>query len=174
CLGNIPVKTITFKNGKSGPVFFNVSGKTPATIEIIQQKWAWYYRNINSSSSPKTHIATSANKLFILLAQPRKPWTQTGQTKPWADVLDLSCKWARGENTPEGAAAKITRRMYDNLGGIYQSIPYYTDECYSSFNLDQFMNNISCIGGVNCCDMGKSLVIFSNSVGCHLVYNESQ
>ncbi len=170
-LGDISQKTVTFSGGTSGSVSFNVSANTPGTIQYFSQRWRWYCADVNTTGSAEVHLADSKNTIYIVLAQPQSPWTTSGQTEPWTDALTWSCYWANGETTPEGAAEKITKKLFKNVGGLYDTT--WGAPSYGSFNLTAFLNNIPNIGVVNCYDMGKSLVTFSNVVGCGLSYRYS-
>lgn len=172
-LGIINQKTISFSGGTSGQVSFQVATPTPNEVKYFYQQWKWYCGNINSTGSSEEHLGNSQNKLFIVLAEPSTPWTTSGQSQPWADVLWKSCWWAHGETTPEGAAEEIQHHLYNDLGGSYVYGPQYTSWMTEDFKMTSFLNNISSIGTVNCYDMGKSLVSFSNVVGCGLNYKLS-
>lgn len=173
-LGNLEQAIVFFESGTSKPVYFRVLGKTPSEIKSFIQEWNWYYSDINCNGSGKVHIGRSRNEIFIVLSEPQAPWTTTGNSKPWVDVLEKSCCWANKETSPEGAAGKITQNIYDKLGGTYKLTPTYTNSQEGGFALNNFLKKIPCIGEVNCYDMGKSLVIFSNAVGCDLRYRHSE
>ena len=172
-LGELTQQTVPFTNGSSGDVTFNVVGSTPNDVRSFYQKWKWHSSDVNGSGSPEVHLADSKNKIFIVLTEQQSPWTTSGQTEPWTEVLTKSCWWAHGETTPEGAASKIAKRIYNDLGGLYDYGPKYTSWTTEAFELTNFLANIPSIGIVNCYDMGKSLVIFSNIVGCGLSYKLS-
>ncbi len=172
-LGEVLQQTVTFPGGSSGSVSFNISGATPGQIKSFTQKWLWYVEDINGGGSPEALIGASKNRIYIMLAEPQSPWTTSGQTEPWIEVLQKSCWWAFGQTTPEGAAEKIQHYLYNNLGGYYQYGSQYTSSTTGPFNMTSFLQNIPSIGDVNCYDMGKSLVAFSNVVGCNLVYKYS-
>jgi hypothetical protein len=173
-LKNILPETVLFNNGTSCPVYFEVASYTPTRIKSFIQEWRWYCYDINGSWFSKIHLGNSENKIFVVLEQPQAPWTTTGQTEPWVDALEISCWWAWGTKTPEDAAAKITRQLYKNIGGLYDNewgMPYYPYSYdFSQFALTDFLENIPNVGLVNCYDMGKSLVTISNALGCGLSY----
>ncbi len=173
-LGDVNLNTVNFTNGTSNPVIFQVSGNTPNDVEVFTQKWRWYSKNINNANTPEIHLGDSQNRIFNVLAQPQSPWTASGQSEPWVDVLNEACWRAKNETTVEGAAGKMTHYLYSSTGGLYVYVSRYTTGSNNqSFNLTGFLNNIPNIGFVNCYDMGKSLVIFSNVLGCGLSYKYS-
>ena len=176
--GDLGEERVYFKdNGKSCPVYFNIPAKTPDEIKAFKQWWKWYYRDINGTGSDEISMVCSKHLIYILLAEPQSPWTTAGQSEPWADVLEYSCKWAKGETTPEGAAEKITKKFYNDIGAIYDlnKKSYYTDRMSDDLILKNFMDTLRHrnVKYVNCEDMGKSLVTFSNALGCCLLYKES-
>ncbi len=174
---DIMPETVTFDNGESNEMEFRLAAKTPNEIQSFYQRWHWYCKSIETINSQKFSneipIGSSINKIFIILDEPQGPWTRTGQSEPWVDALEYSCLWADGEITPEGAAERITYNLYNNLGCVYDSVSRYTDSKNQPFNFAGFMNGIPNIYSVNCYDMGKALVTFSNILGCCLRYNYS-
>lgn len=173
-LGDALQTTVSFSSGTSGAVSFQVSANTPNAIQYFYQRWNWYCEDINGSGGPEVHLAYTKNKIYVALAQPQSPWTTSGQSEPWLDVLYKSTIWAWGQTTPEGAADKITRQLFLNVGGLYDT--YSGAPSYGgggNFFLTNFLNNIPSIGVVNCYDMGKAVVTFSNVMGCGLSYRYS-
>ncbi|HLP45847.1 MAG TPA: hypothetical protein VK469_07875 [Candidatus Kapabacteria bacterium] len=172
--GNLKEKLVCFdKCGRSGTICLDVPGKTPKKIKAYDQEWDWYCRDINGSGSGKVKIGSSKNRIYILLDEPQSPWKTTGESKPWADALEYSCKWAAGATKPELAAARITKHLYNDIGGYYSQYPHYTDGSPNWFKLQNFLTNVSSTSGVgkaNCFDMAKALVTFSNAVGCDMSY----
>lgn len=180
-LGDISARVVHFnKNGKSDPVYFDVSGKTPKEIKSFNQKWQWFCQNIYGSIPDKIHhIDRSENRIFIVLSEPQSPWRTSGDAEPWVEVLKISCCWAYGETTAAGAARKITQHLYRDIDGTYDFDPHYTGSTSignTPFDLKCFLHYLkmfNSVDEVNCADMGKALVTFSNIVGCGLVYELS-
>ncbi len=181
-LGYVEEEMVEFQDGKSEPVLFKVFGTTPGKITSFLQQWRWYFHDMNNNDGLPMEIGNSKNRLYVILAEPQSPWKSSGQTEPWTDVLEWSCKWANCETTPGGAAGKITKALFRTIGGLYDTLEgraRYTDldktceetECGGApFALTNFINNFPNVGVVNCNDMGKSLVTFSNVVGCGMSY----
>jgi hypothetical protein len=172
-LGNIVRKTVTFSEGTSGEVMFQMIGRTPEQILSFYQEWHWYCENINGTGSKEQNIGASLNQIYIVLSEPQLPWTASGQREPWVAVLRKSCAWACGETTREGAAENIAKYLYLNAGGlydIYHGAAYYG---FPNFNLTGFLNNMPDVGMVNCFDMGRALVTFANALGCNMSYRLS-
>ncbi len=180
-------KNVDFKkfensnNIKRGEAIFEVIDRTPGEIRKEYQQWQWYCKKIilnddNNLSYPRLYIGDSMNKIFIILSAPQSPWCHDGEHALWTDVLDFSCEWADGAMTPKEAATKICKHLYNDLGGSYSQGASYTNNLTEPFDLTRFMYNIASsksIGEVNCTDMGKALVIFSNAIGCGLSYWET-
>jgi uncharacterized protein YneR len=177
-LGRILHKTIHFTNGTSGTVSFKVIGVTPKRIRDFVQMWNWYIKDINGESSNYTYINGSANKVFILLQHPQLPWTTSGQTETWVEVIEKASWWASGEKNVVGAATKISKHLFINAGGLYDTdwgMPFYPYSFdFTTFDVTNFLANLPNVGLVNCYDMGKSLVTFSNSIGCGLSYTYTE
>ncbi len=47
--------------------------------------------------------------VFVVLDEPKPPMSPA-----WVSVLNISCDWARGESTPDGAAAALTQKLWEN------------------------------------------------------------
>jgi hypothetical protein len=186
-LGNLKSKQeiIEFSTNTTVKVPFELDTPIPGEIDTFVQEWEWYYKEINGSPPPggKVEIGRSYNQIFIVFAVPQSPWKTSGQSEPWTDALEWSCKWANGEMTREGAAGKITQALFKTVGGRYDTMEgraRYTkyDDCDweetecngAPFALTNFINNFPKVDVVNCNDMGKSLVAFSNVVGCDMSY----
>lgn len=167
-------KILFYNNGESYPSYLDVYFDTPERIKSFYQAWDWYlYRVNNDNSKEESHIVTTVNKVYIVLAVPQGPWTTGEKTAPWARVLDISTRIAENESSAEGAAGKINRFLYEAVGASYDrdNKRYSTDgesSVYSNFKLTAFLDNIPHVNGVNCYDMAKALVIFSNALGCCL------
>ncbi len=176
-LGDVPQITVSFNGGTSGAVSFQVSGLTPNQVKYYTQRWKWYSEDVNSSGSAEVHLGDSRNRVYSVLAQPQSPWTTSGSSEPWTEVLRKSSIWAWGETTPEGAAEKIAQELFSNTGGLYDTVSgasSYTLHGYgATYHLTDFLDNLPNIGVVNCYDMGKSVVTFSNALGCGLNYRFS-
>jgi hypothetical protein len=174
CLGDMTEKTVNFSGGTSGTVSFTVSGSTPGSIRNSTQTWRWRYRDVNSTGTASAILADTRNKVFIVLARPPSPWSTAGNNEPWSEALARSCSWAYGESTDSGAAGKIAKQLFKNVGGLYDTVsgaPRYGSP--GNFNMTGFLGNIPNVGVVNCYDMGKAVVAFSNVVGCNLSYRYS-
>jgi len=170
-MGDVNKQTVNFSGSGTKTVTFTLGNATPDSIKYFIQKWNWYYENVNSSGSPQSYFASTTNPICIILGQPQSPWTTSGQTEPWYEVFQKSCSWAMGETTFEGAAAQITHHLYNDCGGSYVYGPQYAlGGTTGNFKLTLFLSNYPNIGLVNCYDMGKSQVIFSNVLGCTLTY----
>jgi hypothetical protein len=113
---------------------------------------------------------TGEHRLYVVLATPQAP-----QAPPWVGALEVATEVAQGETTAAGATRKIWRELYDNAGGSYDTVSgasKYSGGTTTSFNLTLFLANYAAtnIGVVNCYDMGKSVVIFSNALGAGTEY----
>jgi len=167
-------KILFYTNGESYPSYLDLYLDTPKSIKSFYQAWQWYLCRVNNDNSKEEiHIATTVNKVYIVLAVPQGPWTTGEETAPWARVLDIATRIAADEDSPESAAGKINRFLYEAVGASYyrNSTRYSTNKkssVFSNFKLTAFLDNIPNVNRVNCYDMAKALVIFSNALGCNL------
>jgi hypothetical protein len=121
----------------------------------------------------RVHIATTMHKIYIILNEPQYPWGVYEGRAPWLRVLDIACLEAEGAVNPLAAAAKITRYLYSDkkIKATYTTASSYSknNTPAGGFRLADFLNKIpKGVGKVNCYDMGKALVTFSNALGCGL------
>lgn len=181
-LGAVQAATVTFTAGNpnKGVAQFTVAGPTPGMIKMFDQKWDWYCEAVNGTAVAPMHLGSSKDRIYLVLAQPQNPWSTSGPSKPWAQALQRSCVWASGQTTAAGAAEKITHYLFQNVGGTYDNsggAPHYPVGAWGkgpTFAMTSFLNNIPNVSTVNCYDMGKSLVSFSNVVGSNLNYRYSE
>jgi hypothetical protein len=182
-LADLKSMYVNVSNNKlSNPYYFQVRQNTPNSILSFYQVWEWYLRGIRVRKGKRIvmdefeeeiHIATTINKIYIILSTPQTPWSYEGETAPWIEVMDLSSQLAFGKTTSEAAASELTRFLYSACGGEYKrDDSQYSANNVSSvnadFKIDLFLKNIPKIGNVNCYDMAKALVTFSNVIGCGL------
>lgn len=182
-LGDIPEFTVHFANGVSVPELVTVSLPNHrlgagSGVGVQDITWNWSYRTGSSGWQP---LATTAHRIYSLLAVPTGPWQQRGDETqaPWTDVLDYSCAWAAGSTDPEAAAEAITTKIYGSLGLAYDhddGWSHYTDwirgaDVYAFF-CTQFLQFLADGTGkgnrVNCTDCATIVTTFANSVGCDL------
>ena len=103
--------------------------------------------------------------VFVVLDEPKAPMNPA-----WVSVLRISCQWARGENTPDGAANVLTQRLWEN--GIYdpQRQWYTRNETDSgeTFYLKAFLDGVlgQPLTG-QCNDFADFLVCLITSVGAY-------
>ena len=183
-LGNVKAKEITFgSNGKSDFETFDLQNVWIwiRGVGVYTVKWQWEYRIPPSGQWQK--ITDTAHRIFVVLETPKKPWSQIygsnfGQNNihlPWTDVLEYACQWATWMKTLDGAARRVTEKVfslgtsiveYDCPGGGYSH--------YSAFNFKctEFLELLS--GGIglgryiNCSDCATIVSTFSNILGCDL------
>lgn len=186
-LENLKRRFILFDKHGIAVKHFLLLEDTPAEISAFNQVWDWYLYGLKVKGSKfrefaqGIHIATTINKIYVVLSLPQCPWAINGTYTPWSRVLEFSTHIAHGESKPEAAAGKITRFFYEGIGAAYTNQPHYSPPNPSGgFELIGFMKKMLLerygkVGEVNCYDMAKAVVIFSNSLGCdlHLRYFES-
>ena len=104
--------------------------------------------------------------VFVVLDAPKMPMDPA-----WVSVLRISCQWARGESTPDGAANTLTQRLWDE--GEYNGgrLAYTRYICTSPGNRDWNINQNN-LNGLppgkptgQCNDFADFLVCLITSVG---------
>jgi hypothetical protein len=162
--------TVTFSGG-NGQGTFTVNN-VPSFIGKHVFDWDWKYKNVNGATSPALDMGTTANHLvYTVLASPQPP-----QVQPWLGVLEIACDLADGQTTASSAMREIWYDFYHDAGGVYDTVSgspeYASSSMGGSFNLTKWLTNYATasIGTVNCYDMGKSVVVFANALGCNAVY----
>ncbi len=155
------------QNGRSLDYNFQCVRKCPGTVRCFYQEWKWYRFPMEQEGGDEQLIATTINKVYVVLGVPQCPWSLYGDHAPWEQVLDLSTWAAHRVSTRKEAAGEIVKFLYRHIGATYTSSPQYTcSDVNSSFQLTEFLENLPAVGDVNCNDMGKALVIFANVLGC--------
>jgi hypothetical protein len=113
----------------------------------------------------------------VLLDLPTAPWQQApgAMALPWTEVLDHACRWAAGATTVDGAAAAVTRAVY-NLGPA--TVRYdcpgggATHYAYPAFDCTAWLDRLR--GGLgngiflNCTDCATIVSTFANALGADL------
>jgi hypothetical protein len=163
--GTSPV-TVPFAGGTAQASF--PVGSPPTTVAKSTFQWDWKYRIGGSTAEMGS---TGEHLVYTVLAAPQAP-----QTIPWVEALDVAVTAAQGETTPLGAARAVWDEFYNNAGGLYDvalgSSAYTTNGEGSDFNLTLWLSHYAAgnIGTVNCYDMGKSVLVFANALGCGAEY----
>ncbi len=183
-LGEIKARQVTFTNGQSGPVSFELINTKLATALVGQHttKWRWQYRKGNHGAWHD--LAVTEHRIYILINLPTAPWQQAPYQQsntqlPWTDVLEYACRWAAGAGTPVVAAGGVTRGVYQ-LGpaAVTYDCPGGGSSHYSwgGFDCTAFIERLR--GGfgngiyVNCSDCATFVSTFANALGCDLWQSE--
>ncbi|MBW2608078.1 MAG: hypothetical protein JRD05_10635, partial [Deltaproteobacteria bacterium] len=162
--------TVSFSGG-NGQGTFTVNS-VPAFIGKHVFDWVWKYKNVNGTPSSALEMGTTADHVvYTVLASSQAP-----QTQPWLGVLEIACDLADSQTTASAAMREIWYDFYHDAGGVYDTFrgaPHYPVNLASGrFELTKWLNNYATasIGTVNCYDMGKSVVVFANALGCNANY----
>jgi hypothetical protein len=145
-------------------------------------EWRWQFRR--GRGELWTDFAVTHHTIYTVLNTPTAPWVQAPFASdnthlPWQDVLDVACSWARGAQSPDEAAARITREVFDlgpnlfcydclNAGSPHYTFvwPYLMFDC-SSF-LARLGGGFGLGGWLNCSDCAAVVSTFANVLGCDL------
>ncbi|NIP25294.1 MAG: hypothetical protein GWN67_07430, partial [Phycisphaerae bacterium] len=168
--GNLGEQTVTFTSGVSSYISFTPTNSTPSAIDKGTVTWQWKIRDIQGGGSPVyTFGSSGAHTIYTVLATPQAP-----QAEPWTEALDIACVEADGKTTAAAATRDIWDDFFYDAGGTYDTTsgaPRYTDHGGGAdFELTNWLNSYPNIGIVNCYDMGKSVVVFANALGCEAEY----
>ena len=179
-LGEVKARTVSFPGPGLGAfeTFELINTRLDRVgVGIRTTTWRWQYR---VDGGPWTDFETSRHRIYVLLESPHEPWQQAPYAVsniqlPWTDVLDRACSWAFLATDRVGAAAAITRQVY-NLGN---SVVTYdcpsggaTHYAYPNFDCTAFLERMAGGSGngqyVNCTDCATFVSTFANAVGCDL------
>jgi hypothetical protein len=180
-LGTVRARTVVFPaNGQTGFETFELTNTRlwNVGVGVHTTTWRWQYRT--SPSHLWVDFATTNHRIYVLLDVPTAPWQQAPYQPnnlqlPWTDVLDHACRWALFATTPEDAAAKVTRSVYDlGPGTLNYDCPGggSTHYAYPSFDctalLDRLRGGIGNGRYINCTDCATIVSTFANALGADL------
>jgi hypothetical protein len=180
-LGSVRARTVAFRpDDLTDFELFELANVRveSAGVGVFTDEWRWQYRT--APAQPWMDFETTTHEVFVLLASPTAPWQQqpataTNTQLPWTEVLRHACAWAAGAHTPDDAAERITRAVYE-LGPV--TVEYdcpgggSTRYAFPAFNATAFLERLA--GGigngkyVNCSDCATIAATFANALGCDL------
>lgn len=160
--GQIPITVAPAEQS----VTIAVGGTTNLTLtlgELPDQVRGGSLRILCTFKTPEgtyLHSQTDFLPFYVLYDTPTAP-----QENPWEGVLYEACWWARGENTQNAVAKKLT------LGVFFYRLAYpedtgshWTDDDTDDFLLTNFLAS-SGYQSANCVDVSDFLLICANAVG---------
>ncbi len=193
-LGHLDAVQVVFSGGIADQVVdIPLPHRNFQKIQRADITWHWRYRKKGAS---KWHpLATTAHRIYVILAVPPAPWTQVFADKhnPWTDLLDWSCVIASGSEDAPTAAEKTTKDIHLNHAlryDIEQGANRYgfrvTGESFDLTNWIDYVlrgnapiSPVFCGGTaeqyrdfwiVNCYDCAASNALMSKVVGAGLDY----
>lgn len=185
-LGEVQAKAVAVPvsaDGRTGPLLFDLTGAEmwAGGVDIHTVIWRWQFQL--NGSGPWTDFARTAHTVYTILDMPNMPWGQPAVESsfpawPWADVLEWSCRWAKGSRSPTEAAAQIVHGIWE-LGERPQNpVAYSATAVYvtSATHVFRCMSFLKLLNGnpdrqalMNCTDCATAVVTFANILGCNLV-----
>lgn len=101
--------------------------------------------------------------VYVVLEKPKAPMDPA-----WVSVLDISCVWARGESTADGAANKLIDELYNQgtYNGGYHAYTSNETDNGEIFHLRSFLADSRFPWG-QCNDFADFLVCLITSVGAY-------
>ncbi len=178
-LGAVDPTTVVFGAGNTATVTLQLNHHqlAAAGVQVQNVAFTWQYQ---IGGSAWTRIGTSNHRIYVVLARPMAPWTQsatpTDKQLPWTDVLDYACVWANGATTPEAAIQAITTKVNGGINLTYDTVngrSVYTDNVApQSFLATEFIKFLKTGGGrgpkVNCTDCATIVTSFTNILGTNV------
>jgi len=155
-------------------IILPLTGAFPTSVGVHEFHWKWEIyaipvNNPNYCAAWSTLPTYTSHHFYTLLAAPQAP-----MEKPWSSVLDKACVWASGQTTLEEISTHITDSLY-NCGFKYEvvwgSYRYSYEDNFTLFHLQPLMEDLKNPTGltVNCVDLARTIVIFSNALGSNLI-----
>jgi hypothetical protein len=87
-------------------------------------QWQWSFRPVGPG--PWIPFATTDHRIYLTLAAPAAPWTQTAGSAhlPWADLLDFACAATSGfaQNHPFSITRSLVRAINESLDLRYDIV----------------------------------------------------
>lgn len=177
-LGRVRERSVTFApDGTTAFVTFELH-----TVLIWGLKWLWFQRAFvgifdvtwrwqwRSGSGSWNDFDVSRHRIYVVVQQPRGPWTQdTSKPElwPWTDALEYACSWAQGATSLDEAAERITYAVNRHP---LQSYTPATIFGFGNYYLGSYLNKLG--GGasfvMNCTDCADAVTTLSNLMGCNL------
>jgi hypothetical protein len=184
-LGEVQAKAVAVPaagKGTTGPLLFDLTGARmwAGGVDIHAVIWSWQFQL--NGSGPWTEFARTAHTVYTILDMPNMPWGQPAVESsfpawPWADVLDWSCRWAKGSRSPIDAATQIVRGIWE-LGEradnrvAYSAMAVYVTSATHVFRCTSFLKLLNGHPDrqplMNCTDCATAVVTFANILGCNL------
>lgn len=169
-LGDVQPAPVKF-NPKGDPVVIPFTLASPKFSGVNEgvSEWLWQYRI--KKKDDWTDIVTTKHQIYVLFDSPVEPWVRE---LPWVEVLDFSCKWARGARDDDEAASQIANEVY-GLGEPAKKLVYYSRTAtyaYEAFKCALFLKLLrtgtNAPSAVNCYDCASIVLTFSNILGAKL------
>ncbi len=180
-LGDVKPATVTFANGDTGFVTFQLQNLRlwDVGVGVRTTTWTWQYR---VGGGPWTDIATTSHRIYSVLNVPTAPWQQAPYNAantqlPWTEALDVACQWAVLAQDPVTAGTRVTERVfglgpatfvYDCPGGGGSAYTDFHTTFYCTAFLDRMRGGPGLGEFVNCTDCATFVSSFSNLLGCDL------
>jgi hypothetical protein len=159
----LEVSGITFSSGISPNKRFTQAAGSLGRVDVNDVTWQWKVKHFGSGWGQVNINVSGPHIIYTILATPQAP-----MSVPWTKVLEKSCVWAKGMNTPESAAGDAVSAVfgsgykYDDANGA----PQY--QSGSLFDLTTCLSDWRTSLSVNCWDCAQMVCIFSNALGCNL------
>ena len=109
-LGSVGEVSVRFTRGRSKVIACRVSCSTFRGVSLERVSWQWQYK----AAARWISFDRSNHEIALVLARPEAPWKAT---RPWWEVMRLSCDYARRSRTVAAAATKVAATVFRVWGG---------------------------------------------------------
>jgi hypothetical protein len=123
--------------------------------------------------------------VYRILDDPQPPFEGVlafapGTQRPWVAVLERTCTWTQGVTTGCDTAARLVKRVYQNVGqyDIVQGASFFSDDeagnsIWPNVNLTLFVGAVPHLGQFNCHDTARILDSCASCIGVQCSWNAS-
>jgi hypothetical protein len=192
-LGALDPFTVRFRAPGTVTVDVPLDHRSFRAISRSDVSWTWAVRQ--SGTAAWTPLVTTRHRIYLLLAAPGAPWTQTYADKrnPWTDLLDFVCDIAAGASAGDRATTAVVKAVHLKYGLRYDIVSgaprYGFGGTSGSFQLTEWIAYVLkgpapatplwCSGAaeqhqswliVNCYDCAAAVTIMSNALGAPVIH----
>ena len=145
--------------GDTNYVKFDTESGFPTSVQDTDVYWSWRVVAVGGTPRQSYYFDSTNHDFYVVNAAPKSPWTSSGVTEPWTDVLDYACSWASDKTSDQDIVEEITEGAYNANFKNYNGSSTYTSEgtCY--------LGSILQGSEADCRDMSAVVQLFSNALG---------
>jgi len=193
-LGRLDPFTVSFNAPGTVTVDVRLNHRSFDAVSRSDTSWSWAFRAAGAAAW--TPLVRTRHRIYLLLAVPGAPWTQTYADKrnPWTDLLDFVCAIASGKKMQDRATFAVVRAIHQDFSLRYDIVNgaarYGFGGTSGSFMLMEWIDYVLkgnapasplwCDSAaeqykrwwiVNCYDCAAALTIMSTALGAAVVHH---